>query len=206
VLKAVAAHEHRPALIHHDIKDFFPSVPTRRVVGSLINRGILPSLARLIAEVCTVDNQLPQGAPTSVSLGNLVLQQLDRRLTELCRREGLTYTRYIDDLAISGGAVRLRAFAPLIVRIIKGDGWIIGEEKGGFSGPDEYREYLGVSIGGFLDIGSRSALKHRLDVEALERGDIDLLTFEQRTGWARAVRASSFAIKRKADRQRRDSL
>jgi hypothetical protein len=105
VLRAAAAHEHRPALLHRDIARFFPSVSPSRAVKTLIGEGFSPHHARLITSVCTLDGELPQGAPTSVTLGNLVLKSLDRRLSALCRKNGLTYTRYVDDLAISGGEI-----------------------------------------------------------------------------------------------------
>lgn len=196
VLKAVAAHEHRPVLLHRDITRFFPSVTRRRVVKALIDVGFSERHARLIADICTVDNELPQGAPTSVTLGNLVLRNLDRRLSALCRQHGLTYTRYVDDLAISGGERRLTSLTPHIDRIIAEEGWTIGVDKGGLYLKGAYREYLGVSVGGLLDVGKTSTEKLQGWFDALERGEIDMLTFHQRTGWARAVRARSFHPKR----------
>lgn len=193
VLRAAAAHEHRPALLHRDIAKFFPSVSPSRVVRTLIGEGFSPYHARLITSVCTLDGELPQGAPTSVTLGNLVLKSLDRRLSALCRKHGLTYTRYVDDLAISGGEIRLRNIAAHIDRIIADEGWETGEDKGGLYGRGEYREYLGISVGGLLEVGKKTASKFDAHFAALEAGEIDLLTFRQRTGWARAVRANSYA-------------
>lgn len=192
VLKAAVAHERRPALLHRDIARFFPSVSSNHVVRTLIGEGFSPYHARLLASVCTLDDELPQGAPTSVTLGNLVLKPLDRRLSVLCKKFGLTYTRYVDDLAISGGEVRLRSLAPHIDRIIANEGWLVGQDKGGLFGRGEYREYLGISVGGFLEVGKKTAERVVAHFADLESGKIDLLTFRQLTGWARAVRASSY--------------
>jgi hypothetical protein len=91
--------------------------------------------------------------------------------------------------------IRLRSIAPHIDRIIANEGWEIGEEKGGLYGRGEYREYLGISVGGLLEVGKKSASNLDECFKALERGEIDLVTFRQRTGWTRAVRASSFATR-----------
>jgi RNA-directed DNA polymerase len=191
VLKAVQQHERRPALLHRDIAGFFPAVSARRVVRALLAVGLSRPLAQVISDVCTVDDELPQGAPTSVTLGNLVLQSLDRRLTVLCRQRGLTYTRYVDDLAISGGEQRLTALAPLIDRIIADEGWAVGTQKGGLALPGEYREYLGVSVGGPLRPGRLTAAAYAQLHEDLEAGRIDWLEFRQRTGWITALRRAT---------------
>lgn len=60
---------------------------------------------------------LPQGAPTSPALANLVAHGLDRRLAALAERFGARYTRYADDLAFSGGDDLLRSSARLVARV-----------------------------------------------------------------------------------------
>lgn len=85
-----------------DLKDFFPSINFGRVRGLFISRYGLPaSVATVIARICTYDNQLAQGAPTSPVVANMVAGALDRDLTRLARRYRSTYTRYADDLTFS---------------------------------------------------------------------------------------------------------
>ncbi|MFX7764403.1 reverse transcriptase domain-containing protein, partial [Acinetobacter baumannii] len=55
-------------------------------------------------EVATGPLGLPQGAPTSPALSNLVARKLDKRLAGFARKMGLNYTRYADDLTFSGPA------------------------------------------------------------------------------------------------------
>lgn len=96
-----------------DLKDFFPSVDFHRVKACLklppFNlTGEREPLAFLIANLCCVRHPddpkrafLPQGAPTSPILTNVICQQLDRRLKGLAKRFRITYTRYADDLTFS---------------------------------------------------------------------------------------------------------
>ncbi|MCH8042575.1 MAG: RNA-directed DNA polymerase [Planctomycetes bacterium] len=57
--------------------------------------------AKLLVKLCTWQGALPQGAPTSPRLSNLVNYRLDARLAGLAARHGATYTRYADDLTFS---------------------------------------------------------------------------------------------------------
>jgi retron-type reverse transcriptase len=97
-----------------DLKDFFHSFDRNRVkVGFMYEpfnlRDEREPLAFLLASLCThpleldgaTSTVLPQGAPTSPTITNILCKQLDRRLTGLANRFGITYTRYADDLTFS---------------------------------------------------------------------------------------------------------
>lgn len=89
-----------------DLSNFFPSINFRRIKVVL---GLSPFnlvderelIAFLIANICTYKDQLPQGAPTSPILSNIVSQRLDRRISKLCIKEKVKYSRYADDLTFS---------------------------------------------------------------------------------------------------------
>ena len=71
-------------------------------------------VASLICDLCCYTNKegrkvLPQGAPTSPVLSNIICERLDRKLHKLAKAYGLRYTRYADDITFSGNAY---VFAP----------------------------------------------------------------------------------------------
>jgi RNA-directed DNA polymerase len=90
-------------LLNIDLKDFFPSISFYRVRGVFRNApfNLSHEVATVLAQLCTFGNALPQGAPTSPHLSNLVCRSLDRDLTLLAKRHRATYTRYVDDLSFS---------------------------------------------------------------------------------------------------------
>lgn len=188
MLDAVTLHQRHPALMHRDIASFFPNVDHLRVVRTLQRLGFNDQDAALMADVCVVDNELPQGSPASVTLGNLVLIKLDTRIGSLCEENGLTYTRYVDDVAVSGGHGRLQTFSSLIDEIIADEGWSCGA-KGGIFAPGTYREYLGVSVGGLLRPGHKSSEKAMQAHRDLENGEITLAEFRGRMAWAQKIGA-----------------
>lgn len=102
VLTFVAPHVAQPAILRLDIAEFFPSIPKPRVAALFRTAGYPEPVADTLAALCSHRGTLPQGAPTSPALANVIAYKLDCRLTGLARSLGLQYTRYADDLALSG--------------------------------------------------------------------------------------------------------
>ncbi len=89
-----------------DLDSFFPSTEFRRIKSVLELKPFYLTadkepLAFLIANICCYNGFLPQGAPTSPTLTNIVCQRLDRKLTKLAGRYNATYSRYADDITFS---------------------------------------------------------------------------------------------------------
>ena len=96
-----ARHVGRAVVVKLDLHDFFGSTPARRVDDYFRTIGWDADAAGLLARLCTHGGALPQGAPTSPRLSNLVNVRLDARLAALAGRFGATYSRYADDLTFS---------------------------------------------------------------------------------------------------------
>jgi RNA-directed DNA polymerase len=95
-------HVGQDVVIRLDLKDFFASTPAARVEGYFRTIGWDADAAALLARLCTYEGALPQGAPTSPRLSNLVNHRLDARLFALARSRGVAYSRYADDMTLSG--------------------------------------------------------------------------------------------------------
>jgi RNA-directed DNA polymerase len=87
-------------LITADIEDFFPATSAGRV-ESWWRERVEESPARLLTLLTTYHGGLPQGAPTSPGLSNLVNHELDERLSRRASAAGALYTRYCDDMVFS---------------------------------------------------------------------------------------------------------
>ena len=92
-----------------DLKDFFPSITSGRLLGRLMAKpfSLNKEVASIITDLCCYTNAegkrvLPQGAPTSPTITNIICERLDRNLTRLAKAYGLKYTRYADDISFSG--------------------------------------------------------------------------------------------------------
>jgi len=104
------AHAGGRLLITEDIKDFFPSVH-----GHLVHSmwqylyHLPPDVADLLTKLTTYRDMLPQGAPTSTYIGNLILWDDEPQLVATLESLGIRYTRYVDNIALSGDRVYTRA-------------------------------------------------------------------------------------------------
>ena len=136
-----APHVGRLVVLRMDLKNFFGSVPARRVSALFQTLGYPDTTARYLTGLCTHridpaqalkipgvdpglelpwlerkklgDPHLPQGAPSSPALANLCALHLDIRLAALAARIDANYTRYADDLAFSGNESMRRRVKPL---------------------------------------------------------------------------------------------
>lgn len=100
------AHAGAVALLKLDARDFYPSISARRIAAFLVGTGVERDVARMLAVLATVPEPddtrwLPQGAPTSPVIANVLSYRLDSRLSGLARAKGATYTRYVDDFIFS---------------------------------------------------------------------------------------------------------
>lgn len=92
-----------------DLKDFFPSITAGRLYHRLMSKpfALNEEVASVITDLCCYTNAegrhvLPQGAPTSPTITNIICERLDTKLTRLAKAYGLKYTRYADDITFSG--------------------------------------------------------------------------------------------------------
>lgn len=88
-------------VVNLDIERFFPSISENRVAGLLKAVGVDQDVADIVARICTNQGVLPQGAPTSPVLSNIICFRLDRELHAVAKAAHCIYTRYADDITFS---------------------------------------------------------------------------------------------------------
>lgn len=86
-----------------DLKDFFSQIHFGRIKGMLVNKPycIKNEAAVTIAQIACCNGLLPQGAPSSPIISNLILIPLDNALMRLAKETQCIYTRYADDITFS---------------------------------------------------------------------------------------------------------
>ncbi len=84
-----------------DIKDFFPSITQKQVYEAISKHFYDNDLSMKLSKLCTFKRRLPQGAPTSPILSNIVFKEIDEEITSICNTKLVVYSRYADDLVFS---------------------------------------------------------------------------------------------------------
>lgn len=121
-------HVENYSLLKLDLKDFFPSIKISRVVQVFKNIGYTKNVSWLLATICCLDEELPQGAPTSPMLSNIVARHMDKRLYRLAKSFGYRYSRYADDISFSGDHIPV-AFIKYATDIIEECGFAVNYKK-----------------------------------------------------------------------------
>lgn len=156
-----------------DLKDFFPSIHFNRIEGLFKNVGYNDNVSTTLAELCTFKWKLPQGAPTSPMLSNLIASGLDRRLAGFCKKKNLKYSRYADDIIISGGKI-LPRYKTLIFRIITEEGFVINYEKVRIQGRGSCQLVTGLVVNDKVSIGrKKKRIIKSLVYKIAENGSIE---------------------------------
>lgn len=174
-----AQHVGKRVLLRLDLENFFGHVTFARVRHLFSAAGYAESVSRRLAALCTtslpihelsrmprptnaneipeftrlrrdaLSRHLPQGAPTSPALANLVAFHFDTRLTALANAAGATYSRYADDLAFSWARDPGRGverFVTLVAVIASDEGFNVQHRKTRVMRPNQRQELGGIVV------------------------------------------------------------
>lgn len=146
VLGNALPHLRMAYVLNLDLEDFFVSINFGRVRGMFMGKpySLNSKVATILAQICCHDNHLPQGAPTSPIVANMVCAKLDSELQRLARKYRCYYTRYADDITFSTdrqsfpGALAVRdgegysadtSVGAELARVIRSNGFSVNRSK-----------------------------------------------------------------------------
>ncbi|MBM7067288.1 reverse transcriptase family protein [Actibacterium sp. 188UL27-1] len=191
ILTNAKPHMRQAVVVNYDLKDFFPSIGYRRVKGLFAALGYAEAQAAIFALLATeadrtevvLDGQtwhvaggervLPQGAPTSPAITNLLCRQLDRRLTGTARKLGATYTRYADDLTFSfatDDTTALRSLDWAVGEIVLDEGFNLNDAKTRTMRRHTRQEVTGITVNDGLTISRKERRRFRAYLHNVEQG------------------------------------
>ena len=178
-------------VINLDLQNFFPSISYNRVKGIFRSLGYSEAIATILGLICTepdvtaveldgktyyiAQNQrhLPQGAPSSPALTNLLCRRLDRRLDGMATSRGYTYTRYADDLTFSTtDRDKLREIGNILQGtngIVTHEGLTIHPTKTRVLRQSQQQEVTGVIVNHKLNVDRTTLRKFRATLYQIEK-------------------------------------
>ena len=163
-------HKGQNYVFNIDLKDFFPSIEQPRIWKRLQLKpfNFPVQIANLLAGLCSMREIreegegakkayyiLPQGAPTSPIITNMICDNLDRRLAGLAKRFGLRYSRYADDITFSSMHYVYQEtgiFRKELERIITDQGFKINTNKTRLQKRGSRQEVTGIIVSNKLNV------------------------------------------------------
>jgi len=167
IVSNAQAHLQSAIIINFDLKDFFPTITYKRIKGYCHKLGYSEQLASIIGLLCSEhsvdeieldgdlfyvskgERRLPQGAPTSPAISNLICYRLDKRLHGAVKDLGFSYTRYADDMTFSSKVADDNALKKLFWRvhqIIGDEGFVVHPDKTRIMRKGSCQEVTGIVV------------------------------------------------------------
>ena len=191
ILTNAAPHAGRGVVVNLDLKDFFPTLTWKRVKGKFRGLGYPEAVATVLALICTepdvdeieLDGQrlyaargprrLPQGAPTSPALTNLICLRLDKRLSGLAAKFGFTYTRYADDMTFSASgetAGKASMLLKFVQEIVAAEGFTVHPDKTRVMRAHSRQEVTGLVVNESIAVPRDTLRRFRALLHQIETG------------------------------------
>lgn len=178
IIRNAIPHVNKNYLLNIDIKDFFPSINFRRikVVLELSPFDLIDNretIGFLISNLCTHDNSLPQGAPTSPILSNIITQKLDRKISKYSISRNIKYTRYADDLSFSSNwNVFDKKIIQELTSIVQSENFEVNPDKTRVRTFMQRQEVTGLIVNEKLNVKREYLQKVRAMINNWEKGGI----------------------------------
>lgn len=186
-------------LLHADIENFFDSITLEKVESVFVSLGCNPGVTAIAAKLCTLNGSLPQGSCSSPVIANLTCRHLDADLYALASAHNCKYSRYADDITISGD---ITPDTSAVERILINNGFSIRDGRCRIESRGQHQYVTGLTI--FDEERPRvpRAIKRRMRLELhyLKRfgieghfthleidGGVGFLSFQRLRGWVHFV-------------------
>jgi RNA-directed DNA polymerase len=165
-------------LVRMDISSYYPNVTCHHVyfVWQVV-LGCPPPVARMLTELTTFEWHLPQGAPTSSAIANILLASIYAPVCLASEKAGLTITTWVDDLIFSGPAAR--EIMETVRATLAAAGFKVAPEKREIFGPRSEKLVTGQRIGRTSPRASHQKMSelraaiHRLAIGTVDAADIE---------------------------------
>ena len=128
ILKNAKFHKNQRLVLRLDIEHFFPSIKFPKIYDCFRKAGYSRAVSGLLSKLCLLEDSLPQGAPTSPALSNIIMEEIDARIGGFISKNNIRYTRYADDMTFSGDFVPGDVIS-MISKILSEYGFVLNTKK-----------------------------------------------------------------------------
>jgi hypothetical protein len=171
LLDNIKIHTDFEVLVTVDVKNFFRSISSKRVYKIWrYQLNCSRRLASILTKLTTFEGHLPQGAPTSTYLANLLIASLEPDILSVCESLGVKYSTWVDDLAFSG--LNAPQVIDTIVQVLRSVGLSVSHKKLRVMRPGSRKSLNGIVIGSDLNLSSEYRRALRSGIYKLRSGAV----------------------------------
>lgn len=139
-------HTNKKYLLKLDITDFFGSIRFEQVYSAAFNTRYFPKqIGVMLTTLCCLKGALPQGAPSSPAVSNLVMRNFDENIGNWCKKHNISYTRYCDDITFSSDFPLYIAFTKA-KNMLENMGFELNEKKTRFITNANRQSVTGLTV------------------------------------------------------------
>jgi RNA-directed DNA polymerase len=193
-------HGRKKFVFNADLENFFPTISLLRVTNLLIAKPYnLPEfVAHTLARLTCYMGFLPQGAPSSPVVSNMICAKMDTRLRKLAQANKCTYTRYADDITIStnlptfpGNIASYDANRNITIvgtdfqAAIQENGFRLNEKKLRLQTKYRHQEITGLTVNAFPNVSRKFVRQIRAMLFAWEKFGFDEAQREYREKYSK---------------------
>lgn len=148
LLDNASPHIGKEYIVKLDISHFFDNIDDDMVFMIMRQLGMSMPATSMLTNLCVHNGRLPQGAPTSPYIANLVMKHFDEKLGLWCAENNITYTRYCDDITLSGtkNAIKSSHLVGVIKRMLYRMGFNLNEKKTVFVSASQQQKVTGIVV------------------------------------------------------------
>lgn len=121
-------HKGQKYVFQTDLTDFYPYITNKMVYKMFVDKGFSADIASILTKLTTYNGHLPQGAPTSTTIANLVFEPTGLKLHKLAIDNSLRFSTFVDDVTMSSQN-QFKELTPEIIRILREGGFRISQNK-----------------------------------------------------------------------------
>lgn len=177
-----APHVGKRYLLKIDITDFFGNIRFEQVYSAAFNTSFFPkNIGYMLTAICCYKDALPQGAPTSPALSNLVMKNFDNNIGNWCKSHGISYTRYCDDMTFSSDKPLYNVFIKA-KKMLDNMGFDINEKKTCFITNAARQSVTGLTVNEKISISREYKRALRQEIYyILKFGAVNALEYKQKS-------------------------
>ena len=174
IVENAKMHVGKKYVLNIDLKDFFSNISANRVKKMFSGKYFIFNelMTMVLTLLVTYKGKLPTGAPTSPAISNFVCLDLDQSLLEFSKSNGLTYTRFADDLTFSSDEEITDVLLLMIKEIIRLNGFVVNNKKVRIKSSARQQKVTGIVVNEKINVDRKyikriRAMLHHLKLEGL---------------------------------------